>query len=102
MPGVLGQSWGQKLELHTPHLVTLLCLITFLTICREKKKQSPRGRKGITQSNVSQGQGWQCTQMPLGTWSHCGGSPHVHTYTQRSRAGEGRMGMVLSLGHIWT
>lgn len=40
--------------------------------------------------------------MPLGAWSHCGGSPHVYTYTESSSAGEGRMGLVLCPGHIWT
>lgn len=43
--------------------------------------------------------------MPLGAWSHGGGRegcPHVPTQTLRSCAGEARMGLVLSPGHIWT
>ncbi|XP_015418383.1 PREDICTED: uncharacterized protein LOC107182840 isoform X2 [Myotis davidii] len=80
---------GQKLELLTPSPPSLVALYlahhVSYPFCKEKRRQRPRGSRGIGRSNVSQGQSWRCTQMPLGAWSHCGGGGVQPTRAHRLR-----------------
>lgn len=87
----LGQSWSQKLALDSSSSGSFPCPITFPTHFVERKD---RGSKADCLLRARARGALRCPSGP-GAFV---GAAHMGTYIP----GEGRMGLVLSLGHIWT